>query len=258
MSGNKNIVLVMGRPNTGKSASLRNLPQESMVYLNTDQKDLPMRDRFAENIEVADPRSLLIDSADKGGLLGQIESSERCTGAVLDTLTFLMQEFRDQHVTAPGIKDTRAAWGQYGSFYRELIRRIKSGTKSYAIFAHEQAVLNETTARWETSVPVQGAIAKIGIEADFTTILSAKQMPVKELESRGIKNDLLTITDSERLKGIKYVFQTYTTADSLGEKMRSAMDLWSEDELYIDNDMNLVFERLDSYYGKKPSLQGVA
>ena len=35
---NKNIVLVMGRPNTGKSSSLRNLPQSSMAYLNCDLK----------------------------------------------------------------------------------------------------------------------------------------------------------------------------------------------------------------------------
>jgi hypothetical protein len=39
MSQNKNIVLVMGKPNTGKSMSLRNLNQEKMVYLNTDLKE---------------------------------------------------------------------------------------------------------------------------------------------------------------------------------------------------------------------------
>lgn len=36
MAQNKNIVLIMGRPNTGKSTSLRNLKQDTMVYLNTD------------------------------------------------------------------------------------------------------------------------------------------------------------------------------------------------------------------------------
>lgn len=258
MSGNKNVVLVMGKPNTGKTASLRNLPQESMVYLNTDQKDLPFADRFMGSMEVANPLSVIQDEDGNGGYIGQIESEPSCTGAVLDTLTFLMSEYRDQYVTAPGVKDTRAAWGSYGSFYRELIRRIKAGTKSYAIFAHEQLILNEQTGRYETSVPVQGAVGKVGVEADFTTILAAKQIQIKELESEGIENDLLTITDRERKTGLKYVFQTYTTAGSLGEKMRSAMDLWSEEELYIDNDLNLVFERLNSYYGRSPALKGAA
>lgn len=36
-TGNKNIVLVMGKPNTGKSTSLMKLKNQSkMVYLNTD------------------------------------------------------------------------------------------------------------------------------------------------------------------------------------------------------------------------------
>ncbi|SUA63253.1 Uncharacterised protein [Oligella urethralis] len=37
MSNNKNIVLIMGKPNTGKSTSLMKLAnQDRYVYLNTD------------------------------------------------------------------------------------------------------------------------------------------------------------------------------------------------------------------------------
>lgn len=37
--GNKNIVLVMGKPNTGKSTSLMNLKeQDKFAYLNADLK----------------------------------------------------------------------------------------------------------------------------------------------------------------------------------------------------------------------------
>lgn len=59
MAQNKNIVLIMGKPNTGKSTSLRNLPQESMVYLNTDLKEIPFRDRFASTVEIADANDIL-------------------------------------------------------------------------------------------------------------------------------------------------------------------------------------------------------
>ena len=238
MSGNKNIVLVMGKPNTGKSASLMNLPQSSMVYLNTDLKELPFRDQFMVNQEVA-------DAADIFSYVTEIENQASVTGAVLDTLTFLMSMYERQYVT--NATNTQKAWGDYGNFYRNLIHVIKAGSKNYAILAHEDSFLNEQTAMMESRVPVKGSVGKTGVEADFTTILSTKQMPVKKLE--GHENDLLHITDEEAEDGVKYVFQTRVTKDSIGEKMRSARGLWSRDELYIDNDLNQVFKRLNEFYG---------
>ena len=142
--------------------------------------------------------------------------------------------------------NTQAAWGGYGNFYRSFIHAIKAGSKDYAILAHEDTRLNEQNMCMETSVPIKGSVGKVGVEADFTTILSTKQMPIKKLE--GIENDLLTITDQEREDGVKYVFCTRITKDFAGEKMRSAMGLWNRNELYIDNDLNNVFKRLREYY----------
>jgi hypothetical protein len=44
------------------------------------------------------------------------------------------------------------------------------------------------------------------------------------------------------------VFCTRITKETAGGKMRSAMGLWDRSELYIDNDMDLVFKRLRAYY----------
>ena len=237
---NKNIVLVMGPPNTGKSSSLRNLPQSSMAYLNCDLKETPFRNRFAANIEVADANDALAYIAD-------IEAEPAISGGVLDTLTFLMQMYERQYV-APlaGTKRGQSAWGDYGNFYRSFVHAIKSGTKDYAILAHEHTEYNEEKLRNETAVPVKGAVGRVGVEADFTTILSCKQMLIKTLEK--YPNALLNITDEEREDGVKYVFQTRISKDSAGEKMRSAMGLWNRDELYIDNDLQLVFNRLKEFY----------
>lgn len=230
----------MGRPNTGKSASLRNLPQNSMAYLNCDLKETPFRNKFAADIEVTDANDVL-------GYIQDIEVEPSITGGVLDTITFLMQMYERQYV-APlaGTKQGQAAWGDYGNFYRSFIHAIKSGTKSYAILAHEHTEYNEEKLRNETSVPIKGAVGRVGAEADFTTILSCKQMPIKTLEK--YPNALLNITDDEREDGVKYIFQTRITKDSAGEKMRSAMGLWNRDELYIDNDLQLVFNRLKEFY----------
>lgn len=239
---NKNIVMVMGVPNSGKSTSLRNLPQEKMVYLNTDLKEIPFKAHFMHSQDVADAQDII-------GFIHEIEQQAAVTGAVLDTLTFLMTMYERQYV-APhaGTKKGQSAWGDYGNFYKEFIHAIKSGTKDYAILAHASTELNEQAMMMETRVPVKGAVGKTGVEADFTTILQSMQVPLKMLEGR--ENDLLTITDEEREDGVKYVFVTRVTKEFSGAKMRAPMGLWKRNELYIDNDLNLVFNRLKEYYSK--------
>ncbi len=240
MSGNKNVVLIMGSPNTGKSASLRNMDQTSMVYLNTDLKELPMADRFLKSVEISNAVNVL-------DFIQQIESAPQVSGAVLDTLTFLMSMYERQYVNTA--TNTQKAWGDYGTFYRDLIHAIKAGSKDYVILAHADTQLNEQSMMMETKVPVKGSVGKTGVEADFTTILTAKQMPVKVLEEFEEGNELLTITDDEREDGVKYVFQTRVDKATAGEKSRAAMGLWSRKEKFIDNDIDLVFKRLREYYG---------
>ena len=238
---NKNMVLVMGRPNTGKSTSLMGLHNQSkMAYLNADLKELPFRSKFAANVEISDP-------LDVCAFIDEIESNPDLEGGVLDTITFLMSTYERLYVTPlAGTKQGQAAWGNYGNFYRDMIHRMKSGTKDYAVLAHSSTDLNEEAGMMDTFVPIKGAVGKTGVEADFTTILSTKQMPLRKLE--GYANDLLHITDEEKEDGFKFVFVTRITKDSVGEKMRSAMGLWERNELYIDNDLNQVFNRLKTYY----------
>jgi hypothetical protein len=238
MLGNKHIVLIMGPPNTGKSTSLMKMKNQSrMAYLNTDLKELPFADNFAVNVSVDDAKDVI-------GYIAQIEGAANIDGGVLDTITFLMNMYERQYVLTA--KDTLAAWGSYGNFYRDFIHAIKAGTKDYAIMAHEDTFLNEQSMTMESRVPVKGAVGRIGVEADFTTILSTKQMPISKLE--GHENGLLHISDEEREDGIKYVFCTRVTKETEGQKMRSAIGLWDRRELYIDNDLEQVFERLNQYY----------
>jgi len=240
---NKNIVLVVGTPATGKSTSLMHMENQSRIaYLNADLKELPFKSEF-RNVDLVDPKTIL-------AAIPQIEASEDIDSGVLDTITLLMNQFERQYVTthrnAKGVIDTMGGWGEYSKFYSQFMTAIKGGSKNYAILAHVSDTLNEKEMVLETKVPVKGAVGKIGVEADFTTIIACKCMSVTSLEA--YSNDLLTITDEEREDGYKYVFQTRITAGALGEKMRSAMGLWSRDELYIDNNLSNVFKRLNEYY----------
>lgn len=235
--GNKNIVLIVGKPACGKTTSLMYVPnQERIAYINADLKELPFKSKFKE-LNLADPKKII-------KAIEQIEGNDKLDSAVLDTVSILMNTYERKYVTTA--TNTMKAWGAYGSFYNEFISAIKGGTKSYAIMAHTAEQMNEKEMVLDSFVPVKGAVGKVGVEADFTTIIAAKKISIVTADEH--PNSLLTVTDREREDGFKYVFQTRITKETIGEKMRSAMDLWDREELYIDNNINLVFKRLAEYY----------
>ncbi len=236
MAENNHIALIMGPPASGKSASLVNLRDPAgVVYFNTDLKPLPFNSKFQE-IKVTDPVDIL-------GALDEIEAMDNVHTVILDTLTFLMDMYESQYVV--GSANTMKAWGDYAQFYKSFIHKIKSSAKTYIVLAHEKKVMNETEMIVETKVPVKGAVGALGVEADFTTILSTKKILLKKLKD---KNGLLAITPREERVGIKHLFQTYVDKDTVNEKMRSAMALWADDEKFIDNDIQNVIDRLETYY----------
>ena len=123
----------MGPPSSGKSASLMQMKnQDRTVYLNTDLKELPFRDNFAKNVEVSNAMDIL-------SFIQQIEEQSEIDSAVLDTITFLMDMYERQYVITAS--DTQKAWGQYAMFYKNFVHAIKSGSKNYAILAHQAEIL---------------------------------------------------------------------------------------------------------------------
>ena len=59
---------------------------------------------------------------------------------------------------------------------------------------------------------------------------------------------MLNITEDDELLGIKHVFQTRLTKDTVNERITSKIGLWNKEETYIDNDLQLVIDRLNEYY----------
>jgi len=242
---NKRIVLIAGGPSMGKTHSLHQMANDpGVAYLNTDLKDLPFRiptDGTGMKHCNVDDAMIAPDAVAKL----EADMPEIHT-VVVDTITFLMNQYRNQYVlNAP---DTRAAWQQYAMYYHNLMHQIKSGTKNYIILAHTTTAYNETELVNETTVPIQGSVGKVGVEADYNIIITPRKITLTALQPYLDGNDLLTVTDREQKLGFKYVFQTGLTAETLGEKIRSPMDLWAENELYINNDIQLITNRLAEYY----------
>jgi hypothetical protein len=107
-------------------------------------------------------------------------------------------------------------------------------------------VLNESEMINETVVKVKGSLMNNGIESFFSNVVSTKKVTLKKLKD--YKNNLLTFSDEEELMGIKYVFQTRLTRETVNERIRAPMGFWSPEETYIDNNLQNIIDRLHKYY----------
>ena len=107
--------------------------------------------------------------------------------------------------------------------------------------------INESEMVQETLVKVSGNLMSVGIESFFSTVIASKKMSLKGLKD--YESDLLNITSEEEALGFKYCFQTKLTKDTVNERIRGPLGMWTNEETYIDNSMQSVINRLHEYYG---------
>lgn len=239
MSSNRRIALIMGPPSYGKSASLRNLKNpKGVVVFNTDRKDLPFKSEFM-NVPINDPYEILTYMDEISA-----QPAEVCHTMIIDTITFLMDMFETKCVV--NAANTQAMWGQYAQFYKQVIDKALAMNKNIIFLAHEKKVMNADDMVLETKVPVKGSVGATGVEANFEVVLSAKKVQTSKLEY--LDKTPLLVNDDVDDTGIMYVFQTKIDKTTLHERMRSPMGMWKKEEKYINNDIQSVIDRLDSYY----------
>lgn len=240
---NDHLILIEGRSATGKSASFMNLSNpERVAYINCENgKKLPFNSKFAQ-VTVTDPHQ--VPSA-----IAELQGNPNYDVIVIDSLSFLMQMYEQQRVVTAEPKNLMKSWQDYGSFFVSLMQQYVAASDKAIIFTcHVDDKYNESEMITETKAAIKGFAGKVGAEAYFSCVLMARRMKVKDLEKYEEGNSLLTITDRERALGFKYVFQTQHTTETIYEKMRSPIGMWSDQETFIDNDTNLVLERLRKYY----------
>jgi hypothetical protein len=236
---NNHLVLVGGKSASGKSASLMQLANpEGVIYLNCENnKALPFKSKFRE-FTVTDP--LQVYQA-----FQEAETLPNVHSIIVDTLTYLMDMYESMYVLTSS--NTMKAWGDYSQFLKKLMNQyVAVSTKNVIFLAHTMDILNEAEMINETLVKVKGSLMNQGIESFFSTVISSKKVDIKKLEK--YQNPLLNITPEEEAIGVKYVFQTKLTKETVNERMRSSLGMWTTEETYIDNNLQLVIDRLHDYY----------
>jgi len=242
---NNNLILVSGKTGTGKSLSLRNLENQSKwMYLNCENnKALPFKNKF-ESYNLTDPMDVF------GGFDHMLSKPDDYEGVIIDTATFLMDMYESVYVATAA--DGRSAWGDYAQFWKRLMQMYVAKTdKKIAILAHTADIFNEGELVTETLVKVKGSLMAQGIESYFSNVISTKKVPIKKLEAQNQASDLLKITEDEEEVGFKHCFQTRLTKDTVNERMRAPLGMWKRSETFIDNDLQSVFNKLETYYAEE-------
>jgi len=236
---NDNLVLIAGKSATGKSACLAGLQNpEGVMYLNCEAgKKLPFRAKFKQ-FTITDPLQVY-EAFDAAENMPEIHT------IVVDTLTYLLDMYESLYVynAANGQK----AWGDFAQYFRNLMQTyVAKSTKNVIFLAHTSDTLNEAEMVMETKVPVKGATKNNGIESYFSLVIATKKVPLKTLKD--YQSDLLNITPEEQALGFKYVFQTKLTKETVGERLRGPLGMFDTQETFIDNNAQLVMNRLHEYY----------
>lgn len=247
---NDYMVLVSGSTGTGKSSSLENLRDHpGVLYLNCDAgKKLPFRNNFSD-VTVTDPYAVI-------DMLTYLMENDytiphprngtvKIHTVVIDTLTFLLDMYESKYVI--GAANGQQAWQNFAQYFKTLMQdKIAAMRANVVILAHTLEVYNEVTMSYDVKVPVKGSLKNNGIEAYFSTVVSAKKIPLNKLE--GFKSDLLNITEDDEIVGYKHVFQTRLTKETTGDRIRSPMRMFTQAQTYMDNDVQRLLDHLHSYY----------
>lgn len=237
---NDQLILIGGFPAAGKSASLQNIrKQERWLYLNTEAgKRLPFKNSF-QTFRIEDPYQIF-EAFDHG------TDNPDVDGIIVDSLTFMMDMLESQYVLPAN--DTQKAWGDFAQFFKTLMQqKVVAFGKPVIFTAHVLEQLDEQAHEMKVKVPVKGSLKNNGIEAYFSTVVAAKRVSLKELESYG--SDLLTITEDDEDLGFKHVFQTRLTKATVGERIRSPMGMFSKAQTFMDNDAQALLDHLHEFYG---------
>lgn len=236
---NDNLVLLVGKSASGKSRSLKNLKNpEGVLYLNCESgKKLPFKSGFMER------------TISNWQVLPQAfqwsETQPNIHTIVVDSLTYYLDMVESQMVLTAA--NGQKAWSDFAQQFKYLMQvLVANSTKNVIFLAHTKDEVNESEMVRETFVPVKGALKNQGIESYFSLVIAAKKVKLNVLED--YPNDLLHINEREEMLGYKHVFQTQLTKDTVNDRLRGPEDLFTTKESFIDNDMQLVLDRLHEYY----------
>jgi hypothetical protein len=215
-------ILICGNTGSGKSTSLRNLPLEKTIYINTEMKALPFKgsSRLKQSIKLSDPDEMI-------GGMDWIEEQDDVDYVVIDSISMLMDMWYMKHLATAPANKTMQMWGEYKNFGMEVIMKMKASKKFYIM----TALMAESTDKFGIVdcqyAKVQGSLAK-NIEAHFTVVA-------------------FTDTTEEKGKEPTYGLILKKTASRPLITGKSPFDFMDGKKVFDDNDLMVLVKEVEDY-----------
>lgn len=221
---------IVANTGMGKSYSLRNLPPDQCIIINTDKKELPWRQyskswnrdlkNYIETSDIEDIRKVIKYGAESGKKIVVIDT----WNMNVNDLVF-SEEFRKQG------KDYMTKWGEMAASQYQLFNYIRDNTPDdmyVYLMAHPEETLNEDTGLIEMRIAVHGGmLKKVRPESKSTIVLYAEVNKTTE--------------------GVQYKFRTQTTGR---DTCKTPVGMFETN--LVDNDLLAVDATIREYYGLDP------
>jgi hypothetical protein len=223
-----NVVMIVGESGTGKSTSLRNLNPKETYIINCAGKPLPFKGSSAAySLENKNK----YESATSGTILGvldQIEKAPHIKNVIIDDANFVMTDMYFDKVQETGY----GKFTQIAKAFQSILAKAKvmRNDLNIAIMMHEE---NEVS----NSVVIAKKIKTVG-----------KMVDDQYSPQSVVSIALYTSVSFDKESRPTYNFVTNRTLiNGITIPAKSPQEMF--EDLYIPNDLAVVFQKAKEYYG---------
>jgi hypothetical protein len=224
-------IFVVGQSSTGKSTTIRNLPKDKTIILNTECKKLPFPDaaefKRQRYIRSYDDICAYFHKPvnDKPDPANALESDAEVV--VIDSFTSMIELIKTESLKR---KDGYAQWAWYADEVTRFVKLSKASDK-YIVFTGIDEIEFDYNGVPTNKIKVEGKYLKGTIEKEFVIVLYC----IVEVDGKDARYLFLTNTDGTR-------------------PAKTPMDMFADRK--IDNDLAVVIQAAEEYY-QKPEVENV-
>jgi hypothetical protein len=209
-------IFICGPSGTGKSTSMRNLPPERTVILNTEQKALPFRKGVEFKLNVPINSLQLFKTA-----LTKAIENPNVDIIVIESFTSLIETI---YMKAKTLYDGFDVWDYYKNEIKKIMEMSKN-TDKYIIFIGIDQFVEGDSGVEERFIAVDGSWKK-KVEKEFVIVVYSEAKEIND------KQEYRFITNKQ--PGYNKI------------SAKSPMEMLPP---IMDNDINSILNEVDKYYG---------